>query len=327
MNLSCEKIAKVTRPQESLLQSTSKETGPLSVALKTRERDGRAGAAEGKTLISGDGWRVVDVLCTCGPADRPFEERYWSVAVSLVLSGSFAYRTSLGSVLMSPGSWLLGNVGGTYECSHEHGHGDRCLSFQFDPALFDHVARDAGLSAARFGSNRIPPMRKVAPLAARAISALDGNDSFEEVALEAAATALRIGSDSGHCEQAVAPRDRTRIVDVLHHLEHDASRVRRLEDLSKLAGLSRYHFLRVFKAVTGVTPHQWLIRTRLREAARRLARGEEAVTDIALDVGFDDLSNFIRSFHSEFGMSPGFYRTARPALRTNGAKDSRSTAL
>jgi len=52
-----------------------------------------------------------------------------------------------------------------------------------------------------------------------------------------------------------------------------------------VAGISRYHFLRTFKLVTGVTPHQWLLRSRLRDAA-----------------------NFVRTFRAEFGVSPGRYR-------------------
>jgi len=66
-----------------------------------------------------------------------------------------------------------------------------------------------------------------------------------------------------------------------------------------------------FKAVTGVTPHQWLLRARLRDAARRLTTTPDAVTAIALDVGFDDLSNFIRSFRTEYGVSPSRYRQRR----------------
>jgi AraC-like DNA-binding protein len=77
-----------------------------------------------------------------------------------------------------------------------------------------------------------------------------------------------------------------------------------------MAKLSSYHFLRSFKAVTGVTPHQWLLRARLRAAAEKLAASKMPVTDIALDVGFDDLSNFIRTFRAEFGASPRQYRLA-----------------
>jgi AraC-like DNA-binding protein len=61
-----------------------------------------------------------------------------------------------------------------------------------------------------------------------------------------------------------------------------------------------------------VTPHQYLVRARLRRAVSLLADEERSVTDIALDVGFADLSNFIRTFKRAAGLSPhGFRRAAR----------------
>ena len=77
-----------------------------------------------------------------------------------------------------------------------------------------------------------------------------------------------------------------------------------------MARLSPYYFLRSFRAVTGVTPHQWLLRARLRAAAEKITASRAPVTDIALDVGFDDLSNFTRTFRAEFGASPRQYRLA-----------------
>jgi AraC family transcriptional regulator len=81
---------------------------------------------------------------------------------------------------------------------------------------------------------------------------------------------------------------------------------------ARSAGVSRYHFLRTFRSATGVTPHQWLLRARLREAAHRLVTTRTPVTSIALEVGFEDLSNFIRSFRAEFGVSPSRYRGTAP---------------
>jgi AraC-like DNA-binding protein len=84
-------------------------------------------------------------------------------------------------------------------------------------------------------------------------------------------------------------------------------------DLQRLAaqcGLSAYHYLRVFAHVLGVTPHQYLVRSRLRSAARMLAEGERSVTEIALDAGFADLSNFVRSFRRAAGVSPREFRRA-----------------
>ena len=168
---------------------------------------------------------------------------------------------------MSPGSVVLGSAGRTFECSHPHGKGDRCLSFQFDPGLFGLVARDAGAPSPALDHDRLPPLRALAPLTVRARTALERSDSFEEIALELAGAVLRVTSP-GH-------RDTT---------GNDAVRVAR------------------------GTPHQWLLRARLRDAARRLASSRTPVTDIALDVGFDDLSNFIRTFRAEFGVSPRTYR-------------------
>jgi AraC-like DNA-binding protein len=75
-------------------------------------------------------------------------------------------------------------------------------------------------------------------------------------------------------------------------------------------GLSSFHFLRLFTNVLGVTPHQYLVRSRLRRAARLLADAERPITEIAYDVGFGDLSNFVRTFHRAAGVSPRGFRQA-----------------
>src|SRR5439155_16939749 len=76
------------------------------------------------------------------------------------------------------------------------------------------------------------------------------------------------------------------------------------------AAVSPFHFLRVFRDVLGVTPHQYLVRCRLRRAPRMLADDGRSVTDVALDVGFADLSNFVRTFHRAAGASPRDFRRA-----------------
>ena len=68
--------------------------------------------------------------------------------------------------------------------------------------------------------------------------------------------------------------------------------------------------LRLFGEVLHVTPHQYLVRSRLRHAAALLADAERPVTDVALDVGFADLSNFVRSFRRATGFTPPAFRAA-----------------
>ena len=83
-----------------------------------------------------------------------------------------------------------------------------------------------------------------------------------------------------------------------------------LEHAAAQAGISPFHFLRLFSNVLGVTPHQYLVRSRLRHAARLLADDDSSVTDVAYDVGFGDLSNFVRTFHRAAGVSPRRFRQA-----------------
>ena len=57
-----------------------------------------------------------------------------------------------------------------------------------------------------------------------------------------------------------------------------------------------------------MTPHQYVLRARLRQAAMRLAVEPARIIDIAFDCGFGDVSNFNRAFRAEFGVSPRAYR-------------------
>ena len=76
---------------------------------------------------------VVDYRCTAGPSDEPFVERHESFAVSYVRKGSFGYRLRGQSFELVAGSVLVGYPGDEYICTHDHAHGDECLSFHFTP--------------------------------------------------------------------------------------------------------------------------------------------------------------------------------------------------
>ena len=74
----------------------------------------------------------------------------------------------------------------------------------------------------------------------------------------------------------------------------------------------------MFEKLTGVTPHQYLRRARLRTAAALLMNGSAKVLDVALDAGFGDVSNFNHAFRAEFGVSPRAYRERRRRADLSG---------
>jgi AraC-like DNA-binding protein len=79
------------------------------------------------------------------------------------------------------------------------------------------------------------------------------------------------------------------------------------------AAMSPYHFLRTFRAVVGMTPHQYILHVRMHRAAMRVRRSRQSISAIALDCGFGDLSTFNRRFRRIMRQSPSAYRAA--ALR------------
>jgi AraC-like DNA-binding protein len=82
----------------------------------------------------------------------------------------------------------------------------------------------------------------------------------------------------------------------------------RLREVAREAALSPYHFIRVFKAVFGETPHQVRIAARLDRARQLLSVGEQSVTDVCVEVGFSSLGTFSHLFARRVGSPPSEYR-------------------
>jgi len=261
-------------------------------------------------LAQGDGWLVADVLCTSGPQDRPFEERHSQFSVAVVAAGSFQYRSTSGRrELMTPGAILLGNAGHCFECGHDHAAGDRCIAFRFSPEYFERVAADVG-SRPGFRVPRLPPLRATSSVIASACAGLaePSSVSWEELGVRLAARAIQVAAGLEPNANSAPPSAVARVTRVVRWIESHPQAEVSLASLARQARLSPYHFLRTFQSLTGVTPHQFILRRRLREAALRLAAEPALVLDIALDCGFGDLSNFNHAFRAEFGVSPRDYR-------------------
>jgi AraC-like DNA-binding protein len=284
-----------------------------------------------RLLASGPGWFMADVSCAAGPGDPPFEERHETVSLAAVLGGTFRYRTAQGSALLVPGAVLLGNPGQCFECSHEHGTGDRCVSVHFTPDYWEGlVAATPGARKSTFESPRLPPlpelMASVAALETAALEATAGSEeawgagapALEELALQFAGAAL--GAAGGFSARARPnARDERRVIEALRQIEQTAHDLEAtglsLSELSRAATMTPFQFLRTFRRLAGMTPHQYVLRVRLHRAAVRLRGSAAAISRIAYESGFNDLSSFNHRFRRLMGMTPGAYRKGAPVLR------------
>jgi AraC-like DNA-binding protein len=262
-----------------------------------------------RPLLQSPALSVIDYRCTMGPGDVPFLEQHARHSLSYVRSGSFSYDTRGRRHELVAGSVMVGHAGDEYSCSHDHhACGDECLSFQLSPSLAD----DMGLRKDALRIACVPPTPELMVYGelAQAAGCGDSDIGIDEAAILFVSRFIEATSGNAQKAAPATTRDRRRAVESALWIDAHADRPVDLESTAKAAGVSPFHFLRLFSNVLGVTPHQYLVRTRLRRAARLLADDARSITSIAFDVGFGDLSNFVRTFHRAAGVSPRRFRNA-----------------
>ena len=265
------------------------------------------------TLLQRKSISVSEFRCSAGLGDTPYAELHRCHSISYVRKGSFGLRSRGRSHELVAGSVLIGHPGDEYTCSHEHVCGDECLSFFLRPDLVEAIG-DTG-DVWQVGA--APPLPELMVLGELAQAAADGRSDIglDEIGHLIASRFVEVVSGKSRKAAPSAARDRRRAVETALWIDAHSHRSIDIEEAANQTGISPFHFLRLFSDVLGVTPHQYLVRSRLRHAARRLADDDSPITDIAYDVGFGDLSNFVRTFHRAAGTSPLKFRQASRGMR------------
>lgn len=105
---------------------------------------------------------------------------------------------------------------------------------------------------------------------------------------------------------SIDPKRLNRVLDFIEaRLAEDIT----LDDLAAEACLSPFHFSRLFREATGLSPHRYVTERRIQAAKGKLTLTKSSLVDIALDTGFGSQANFTRVFRKMAGLTPGQYRT------------------
>ena len=194
---------------------------------------------------------------------------------------------------------------------------DRVIIY-LDGKYFDRIMPNAGLmdcfeKADKDARQRITPDDGQQEQLAAALEDYEAAMRDEELGAEAIRDTQMVkllvlinriyASGSTAPDRAEATRD-PKIAAVLSYINENLGRELSVDELAEQAYLSRYHFMRLFKAQTGSTVHAYVRQKRLLYAARLIREGESAAR-AAAESGFSDYSAFHRAFRESFGISPG----------------------
>lgn len=238
----------------------------------------------------------------------PPEETSGVHSLSFLERGTFSVAIGHRRWQLRPGMVFRTWPGLTYCCQHlEETPADVCLTVSYRPELAEELPRRARRSVAVVAS----PTNRLAYLGLRLSHlAAPGADPLTIETLAADLLAETASPGDGHRFRASQLRWYSERIEVARvALDSSFAEPHTLGALARQAGMSAFHFARVFRELVGVPPHRYLMNARLRHAANRLCAGA-SVTETALDCGIPNLSHFIRLFRRAYGVSPSRYSTA-----------------
>jgi AraC family transcriptional regulator len=232
-------------------------------------------------------------------------ERTKDIAVTFVETGSFALEEGGRSWTFRGGDVLVSAPGILRQYRHfEECPNDVCLSISFAAETVEDALGRSRVTSAPPQIRR-SPATEFASLQVRSSVASHDSLWIEEMAFHCLLALDQDAWSSGN-QQISSPAYSRRIRNAIEFMEQEIAGPCSLTFISREVGMSPFHFARTFSVLVGMSPHQYLLRLRLRRAAMMLRQGA-SVTTAALSNGFDNLGHFSRSFRRRFGVNPSKY--------------------
>jgi AraC family transcriptional regulator len=186
-----------------------------------------------------------------------------------------------------------------------------CILLCLSPTVFSRVAHTSELVTL---GNAAPAIMRRDSFVERIVTSLADEAGRErgagsELFASSLATALGVHLSREYAADSGSHRPAARLSDdelarLRRHIEENLDTPLTLDGLARLVGKSRFHFSRLFKASTGATPHQYVVRRRV-ERARELLRAGEGIAEVAAAVGFASQSHLTAHVRRAFGCTPG----------------------
>jgi len=253
------------------------------------------------------GYSIADLHCVPARGKHSAGGIYSEACVALVLSGAFLYQSEGRSGVTVPGALVFANKNERFSCQHQCVEGNRRIVVFFSEEFLQPIVEELRCDTSRFQAGLSPPSRMTAMVSGLLIRIARQAADSDEAALAIAQLSLGFASGRVCCDRSSAA-DTRRVLDAVRYINAHFAEPCSLDALASIASMSRFRFARLFRAVTGETANQYVVNRRLSAAAARLAATARPISEIAYDVGFNDLSHFNACFRSAFGCPPSVWR-------------------
>ena len=233
-----------------------------------------------------------------------YRESYDSILLMYIRRGSMTLLLDGRSIPVSPGSFVL------VDCYQPHAYGSveeyECLWLHFDGI----TARKWYHSIVGHHGNVIAPadpypaFRKLEDIFLTFHTGKPVNEALISQSIHDILTLFLLDPRAENAAPSRVTASETAIAYIRDHFSDEIS----VEQLAGLVNISPYHFIRVFKRETGLTPHKYLFNTRLNAAKYLLIHSSLSLKEICLRTGFSCESVFCTAFKKHLGMTPMQYR-------------------
>lgn len=225
--------------------------------------------------------------------------------IGVMVAGAQRSWSGRGHVEASAGDLITVNPGEVHD-GMAIGDSRKWAMLYLDPRKVSAIAADIH-EGKRAETEFINPVFRNAAAAHRFAVAYAAHESGHDDAMDEQLILLL----AGMLGDAKAPEARVpqRIGQIKERIDDDPAGYHPLDELAQISGISRFQMLRSFTALTGLTPHAYIIQRRL-ELAKSLIRRGVGLADAGCEAGFADQSHFHRAFVRRFGMTPGAYAAA-----------------
>ena len=188
------------------------------------------------------------------------------------------------------------------------------FSWQIDADLINHVAYSMyGKSYVCFFNDFVPFSSELKFLFHWFLEEFSNKQAGSDFILDAivtqtAVTLLRQARNScSYIGEAKVSSAKPQILKAIDFLNENFREEYSLHDVAKVASLSPYHFIRLFKAETGKTPYEYLLDVKIEKAKELLTQKKYTVTEVCFLAGFNNISHFSTLFKQKVGISPSGY--------------------